>query len=129
VTVDGFPHKATDELHGFWDTQFVDAIETPPATLAQQLFAQITPTDASQWATGTVEDWAMETFNVALGDAYGTPHFPSGTTTQHIDANYVDTAEVDVRLQLSRAGIRLAEVLNRNLGSEKSDWSACLSSK
>jgi hypothetical protein len=125
VTVDGFPHKSKDELHGFWDTQFVDGIATPPAALAKQLLAQITPADASSWAAGTPEDWAMEAFNLARTDSYGNPPM-SKEEVQHLDQDYVDTAEVDVRLQLSRAGIRLAYVLNKSLGSEQADWSSCL---
>ena len=39
VMVDGFPHKSKDELHGFWDTQFVDALGRPPAALAKMLLA------------------------------------------------------------------------------------------
>jgi hypothetical protein len=31
VTVDGFSHKSRDNLHGYWDTQFVDALGRPPA--------------------------------------------------------------------------------------------------
>ena len=126
VTVDGFPHNPKkDELHGFWDTQFVDGIATPPATLAKQLLAQITPADASAWATGTPEEWAMEAFNIAQSDTYGNPPL-SKNKPQHLDSSYVDTAEVDVRLQLSRAGIRLADVLNKSLGSEQADWNTCL---
>jgi len=125
VIVDGFPHKARDELHGFWDTQFVEAIDAPPPALAQQLLAQITPTDASEWAAGSPEDWAIEAFKVAKVDVYGSPPL-SKDQTQHLDSNYVDTAEVDVRLQLSRAGIRLAHILNTSLGSQPDDWSACL---
>ena len=125
VIVDGFPHKARDELHGFWDTQFVDAIGAPPAALAKQLLAQITPADASEWAAGSPDDWAMEAYRVAKADVYGSPPL-SKDQTQHLDTNYVDTAEVDVRLQLSRAGIRLAHMLSTSLGSEPDDWSACL---
>jgi hypothetical protein len=125
VIVDGFSHKSKDELHGFWDTQFVDGVATPPAALARQLLAQITPADAIEWTASSPEDWAMETFKVALVDAYGTPPL-SKDQTQHLDAGYVDTAEVDVRLQLSRAGIRLAHVLNTSLGSEPDDWDVCL---
>jgi S1/P1 nuclease len=125
LIVDGFSHKARDELHGFWDTQFVDAVGAPPAALAKQLLAQITPADASEWAAGSTEDWAMETFKVAKADVYGSPPL-SKDQTQHLDSNYVDTAEVDVSLQLSRAGIRLAHMLNTSLGSEPDDWSACL---
>jgi hypothetical protein len=125
VIVDGFEHKSRDELHGFWDTQFVDSIATPPAALAKQLLAQITPADATMWATGSPDDWAMETFNVGRSDSYGSPPL-SKDQVQHLDANYVDTAEVDIGLQLSRAGIRLAYLLNKSLGSEQADWNSCL---
>ena len=125
MIVDDFPHNARDELHGFWDTQLVDAIGTPPAALAAQLLAQITPVDASEWAAGSPEDWAMEAFMLAKADVYGSPPL-ARDRTQHLDSNYVDTAEVDVRLQLGRAGIRLAHMLNTSLGSEPDDWNACL---
>ena len=125
VIVEGFPHKARDELHSFWDTQFVDDISAPPAALAKQLLAQIKAADASEWAAGSPGDWAMEAFKVAKADVYGSPPL-SKDQTQQLDSNYVDTAEVDVRLQLSRAGIRLAHMLNTSLGSEPDDWSACL---
>jgi S1/P1 Nuclease len=81
VIVDDFPHNARDELHGFWDTQLVDAIGTPPAALAAQLLAQITPVDASEWAAGSPEDWAMEAFMLAKADVYGTP--PRWQGTEH----------------------------------------------
>lgn len=125
VIVDGFPHNSRDELHGFWDTQFVDGIAGRPAMLAGQLLAQITVADATAWAAGSPGDWAMETFNIAKTDAYGNPP-PLKNQILHLDANYVDTAEVDVRLQLSRAGIRLAHLLNKSLGSEHDIWADCL---
>jgi hypothetical protein len=34
---------------------------------------------------------------------------------KHVDAAYVDQAKTDVMLQLSRAGVRLAHVLNEAL--------------
>jgi hypothetical protein len=73
VVVDGFDHESRDNLHGFWDTQFVDAIASSPSELAKELLTQITPRDAVSWATGTPDDWAMETFNVAKTDVYGSP--------------------------------------------------------
>jgi hypothetical protein len=65
----------------------------------------------------------MEAFEIAKTDAYGDPPL-STDSTQHLSRNYVDQAEVDVRLQLSRAGIRLAHVLNTALGSGDIDWNA-----
>ena len=71
------------------------------------------------------EDWQLEAFNIARVDVYGDPPL-SKDTVQHLDASYVARAETDVAVQLSRAAIRLAFVLNKSLGSEQADWSACL---
>ncbi len=117
VTVDGFKHLSKDELHGYWDTQFVDAIGRPPTALATQLLKQITPPQAESWATGTPEDWAMEAFMIAKQDAYGDPPL-SKSKRQHLDDAYVAQAEKDVALQLSKAGVRLASLLNEALGSQ-----------
>jgi hypothetical protein len=117
VMVDGFPHKAKDELHGFWDTQFVDALGRPPAALAKQLLAQITSEQEAEWKQGGPDDWAMDAFNIAFDDVYGQPPL-SKDMLQHLDAAYVERAKKDVALQLSRAGVRLAAVLNKALGKQ-----------
>ena len=125
VVVDGFPHNSNDELHGYWDVQFVDAIVTPPTALAKTLLAQITPAAARAWADGSPEDWAMEAFNISRRDAYGSPPL-SKDRVQHLDASYAAAAKLDASVQLSRAGIRLASLLNKSLGSGQPDWNECL---
>jgi hypothetical protein len=125
VTVEGFKHTKKDDLHGFWDTQFVDGIAKPPTALAKQLLAEITPAQAAAWAQGKPDDWAMEAFGLSKGDAYGNPPL-SKDAPQQLDSAYVTKAEQDVRLQLKRAGIRLAFFLNQKLGSDAADWNACL---
>jgi hypothetical protein len=115
VIVDGFNHKPRDELHAFWDTQFVDGLGRAPATIAQQLIDQITPEQKAKWEQGSVNDWAMEAFQISKVDVYGNPPL-SKDALQHLDANYVSRAESDVALQLSRAGVRLAYILNTALG-------------
>jgi hypothetical protein len=127
VMVDGFQHKSKDELHGFLDTQFVDAIGAPPSELANSLLKEIKPAQAKQWATDSPEDWQKEAFDIAASDVYGSPPL-SADKVQHLDATYVEAMKKDIKLQLSRAGIRLAYVLNKNLGSEQVDWDTCLSS-
>jgi S1/P1 Nuclease len=112
IMVDGFNHKAKDNLHGYWDVQFVDALARPPAALAKQLIALITPAQEAEWKQGTPDDWAFEAFHVAFSDAYGDPPLSKGSL-QHLDAAYAKQAERDVALQLSRAGVRLAAVLNK----------------
>ncbi|KWV60462.1 hypothetical protein AS156_29220 [Bradyrhizobium macuxiense] len=126
VAVDGFPHKSKDELHGFLDTQFVDALGPPPSSLAASLLSNITPEQARQWAAGTPEDWLKEAFDIAVSDVYGSPPL-STDGVQHLDSGYVERVEKDVKLQLSRAGIRLAFLLNQSLDTEQADWNSCLS--
>jgi S1/P1 Nuclease len=121
IMVDGFKHKPKDNLHGYWDTQFVDAVATPPAALAKKLLAEITPAQAEQWKEGTVEDWAIEAFKVSVSDAYGNPPLKPEDTPQHLNAGYAAQAEKDIALQLSKAGVRLAAVLNKALGSQLAD--------
>jgi hypothetical protein len=116
VMVDGFDHKPRDELHAFWDTQFVDALGPSPAAIAQQLVEAITPEQKTKWEKGSLDDWAMEAFAIAKSDVYGTPPL-SKDMPQHLDQAYVDRAEKDVQMQLSRAGVRLAVLLNKTLGS------------
>jgi len=116
IIVDGFDHNQRDELHAYWDTQFVRALGQSPNAIAQQLISGITPDLKAQWEKGTLDDWAMEAYGIAKSDVYGNPPL-SQDELEHLDAAYVAQAEKDVALQLSRAGVRLAEVLNRALGS------------
>jgi hypothetical protein len=127
VIVKGFPHKSKDELHGFLDTQFVDAIGTPPNVLANSLLAEIKSAQAKTWAAGSPDDWQKEAFDIAASDVYGNPPL-SKDKVQNLDQDYVDTVEKDIKLQLSRAGVRLAFILDKNLGTEQTDWDSCLSS-
>jgi hypothetical protein len=126
VIVDGFKHTSKDELHGFLDTQFVDALGTPPRSLATSLLSNITPAQAREWAKGTPDDWAKEAFDISAADVYGTPPL-SKDEVQRLDSTYVNKVEKDVKMQLSRAGIRLAFFLNQALSSEQADWESCLS--
>jgi hypothetical protein len=114
VMVEGFNHRSRDELHGFWDTQFVDDLGDSPKAIADQLLDRITPEQKAKWEQGSVDDWAMEAFLISKRDAYGDPPL-SKDTVQHLDAAYVAEAEKDVALQLSRAGVRLAFLLNKVL--------------
>jgi hypothetical protein len=59
----------------------------------------------------------MEAFNIAYDDVYREPPL-SKDTLQHLDVAYAARAEKDVALQLSRAGVRLAAVLNKALGKQ-----------
>jgi hypothetical protein len=117
VLADGIPHRSRDELHGYWETQFVEAIGgRSPLALARQLIMRITPDQVTNWSAGSFDEWAMEAYMLSRSDVYGTPPLDK-SAAQHLDADYVSRAEMDVAQQLSRAGVRLAAVLNKALGS------------
>ena len=76
----------------------------------------ITPAQAQAWARGTATDWALEAFAIGRDDAYGRLPPPTRRYTYRLTPAYIDMSVRDVRLQLSRAGVRLASVLNGALG-------------
>jgi hypothetical protein len=118
VIAQGIGHHSRDELHGYWDTQFGQAIDTSPKRFSETLLARITASQKQHWEQGTPEDWAMETFLIAKNDAYGNPPLSKGSI-QHLDSGYVERAKTVISLQLSKAGVRLALVLNEALKSSR----------
>jgi hypothetical protein len=101
VTGAGLPEV---NLHAFWDVACVLKLGTDEAQITQQLIAKITPSN-----------WAMESFEVAKRHAYG--ELPPASSTNHYELTeaYVSDATTVVAEQLSRAGVRLAYVLNGSL--------------
>jgi hypothetical protein len=59
----------------------------------------------------------MDAFMMSKNDVYGDPPL-SAAKLQHLDADYVTQAKKDIAQQLSKAGVRLAAVLNKALGSD-----------
>jgi hypothetical protein len=92
----------------------VRALARKPGVLVQVLLMQITPAQAASWRAGTPEDWAWEAFATAQEHVYGDPPL-SGGEAQQLDPAYGEQAKADVALQLSRAGVRLAHLLNQAL--------------
>ncbi len=102
-------------LHAAWDVAFVLRLGTSEAQIAQQLLAKMTPAQRAAWSSGTPSDWAMESFEVAKRRAYG--ELPTASSPDHYELTsaYVSDATTAVAQQLSRAGVRLAYVLNDSL--------------
>ena len=109
------PGIAAGSLHAYWDTQFVELLGSSESAIAQSLIANITSGEIAQWSAGTADDWAMESFTIAQTDAYGL--LPAFTSKNHYSppASYVTDAKSVVATQLSKAGARLAFVLNNAL--------------
>ena len=103
-------------LHHFWDTEFVNQLGPDPKRIAAMLSRRVSPAEARDWARGTPSDWAMDSFRVAKDDVYGRLPPPNARGSFRLPDDYIATAMRDVAAQLSKAGVRLAFVLNKALG-------------
>jgi S1/P1 Nuclease len=112
VSAEGF--KAGN-LHHFWDTEFVDQLGPDAKTIASDLIGHITKDQQTQWQAGGPADWAQESLKIAQDDVYGQLPTPNAHGSFRLTADYVTTATNDVSLQLSKAGARLAMILNQAL--------------
>lgn len=113
-------------MHGTWDTCLIGkSIGSNVKTVAYEIIGTITPAQREQWTQASnPRDWANESY--AIARAPGTKYCviqgafcnkPSGDVA--IDANYVDTDGAIVRLQLAKAGARLAHLLNAALAGNR----------
>ena len=98
-----------DNLHWIWDTDLLEHINRNPAALAAELESRITPQDLAERRKGSVEDWVMEGHwlaqTVACGDLNNDNPAP-------ITREYERQADPVIQLQLEKAGVRLAHLLN-----------------
>jgi hypothetical protein len=102
-------------LHHYWDTEFVEQLGTSPKQIAAALVERISPADVRDWARGGAADWAFDSFRVAKEDAYGQLPEPNRRGGYRLSDAYIKMATRDVATQLSKAGVRLAFVLNKAL--------------
>ena len=109
------PGRRPGSLHEYWDVQFVRDLGTDAPEVAARLIAQISSGDRAAWSRGSVADWAMQSFAVAQAVAYGTLPPADASGERHLTADDIALADNAVATQLSRAGVRLALVLNRAL--------------
>ncbi len=110
-------------LHATWDECLVlEAINwAEQAAFVQNLIKDIQPGQVSEWEKGTVKDWAWQTHQLSPTHVYrftdGTP-LPEAAEGKDIDlteTNYITANVPIVRMQLERAGVRLATLINRAL--------------
>lgn len=111
--------QRTTNLHGYWDTIVVTELGSDPGALAARLIPEITPALAARWAGDDMASWARETHAVAVTTAYSFPTPPrcaSDDPPVALPKGYDAVAQRAARLQLERAGVRLAGVLEKALG-------------
>jgi len=109
------PGIAPNNLHHDWDTEFVARLGANETDIAQRLLADVTDSQHALWSAGTPAEWAMESFSVAKSHAYGLLPAPSTANHYQLSAEYVSDATAVTAEQLSKAGVRLALMLNQAL--------------
>ncbi|MFI5400537.1 MAG: S1/P1 nuclease [SAR324 cluster bacterium] len=101
-------------LHHVWDHELFYGETGTLSAVADRLAAEVTPAQRREWASGTVEDWVNQTHALARQVAYGM--LPKGQPLQRqgivISLRYEAEARNTVELQMKRAGVRLAALLN-----------------
>jgi hypothetical protein len=106
-------------LHHDWDVEFVARLGSDPIALATSLVAAITPAERERLGGGAddlnPEHWALESYALARDHAY-LPLGPADADGRtRLTEAYIDDATAIVKLQLLRAGVRLAALLNQTL--------------
>jgi len=100
-------------LHEVWDQDVVTAMGYDSERIAGDIEAHLTPRQKAQIESGTPADWANESFMLAARVIYAA--LPaSGSIT--LPPDYPRRENGVVREQLTKAGLRLAMMLNRIFG-------------
>lgn len=99
-------------MHHLWDTGLVQASGRDPMVLAAQIQSHVPPRQWRVWAAGTPADWANQSWRLARTDIYAVT---KGRRDVRITQGYITHMAPVVRIQLAKAGARLAWLLNRTL--------------
>jgi nuclease S1 len=99
-------------LHRLLDSQIIDRYSQDEAQWVQELNALATPAKSAQWSRGSLGDWATESLEEAklLYREPGSENLMGSGTK--LGEEYYRFALPIIRMQLARAGIRLALTLN-----------------
>lgn len=102
-------------LHAYWDVAAVSRLGDDPQAVAQRLIARIRPEDLASWSRGRALDWALESHEIARRIAYGRLPDRRYRGRYRLSDSYQSVATAAAATQLSRAGVRLALLLNAAL--------------
>jgi hypothetical protein len=113
------PGGRENNLHAYWDVGAINVLGSDAASIAKKLDADISEAQIADWSRGSTRSWALEAFALAKRDVYQLNNLPTCAApgTVALSDAYMRAAQADANLQLRRAGIRMALLLNQALGS------------
>jgi S1/P1 Nuclease len=113
------PDGEDKNLHAYWDVGAVAALGRSAQQIAARLDAGITNDDLTTWTRGNARTWVLESFALGQKDAYALADRPTCQSPGSIalSAEYQLQAQRDAALQIEKAAIRMAGLLNNALGA------------
>jgi hypothetical protein len=99
-------------LHRIWDAEVVEAQGRDAGTVADGIARSISPAQRKAWAAGTPSGWANEAHAIARDQIY--PQL-MGRRQLRLPRDYALQHATIARVQLAKAGVRLAWLLNKTL--------------
>lgn len=128
------PVETAANLHAVWDGGIVNLMHSSDRELAGELdrnLQSVSPNARTALAAGSVNDWAWESHELAIADVYRRLSIPTepvifphscqeaplavSNLTVRLSSGYLDDMKPVVRRQLTKAGLRLAHLLNETL--------------
>ncbi len=97
-------------LHGFWDGDLLTTMIDDEVAYADRLNQGITAEQKKDWSRDYLRTWVWDSHRLAVETVYA--GLPAGHPKELDDA-YIGKARALIEEQLAKAGIRLAEILNR----------------
>jgi hypothetical protein len=113
------PVNRRADLHYYWDTWLVHQLGSQPEETVEQVLALARGPERASWERGGAREWAWESYRLARDAVYAPLPKPGSDGQYTLDAGYLDPAQAVVRIQLARASVRLALVLDRALGMRR----------
>ena len=99
-------------LHQVWDSKIIDHHSRNTQVWLRELEGVASPEMIAEWSKGTPEDWATESLAEAK-QAYRVPGSHAWLRSgARLGKSYNDFALPVVQMQLAKAGVRVAAVLN-----------------
>ena len=101
-------------LHSLWDAVLVTRLGTE-----DQLLPELSQEAArhKKWRKGTVENWAEQSHKEAVKIIYGKLPKPGADGVVTLGTDYERIADPLIKVQIEKAGLRLARVLNTDLAA------------
>jgi S1/P1 Nuclease len=115
--------ECSGNLHAVWDDCLVLYAVGPDISEAvAELLAVITPEQSKRWIASQPKDWANESFAISETAATGYCVMRGSSCDpnagfQKVDEQYLAANAAAVKEQLEKAGVRLAHLLDINLGN------------